>query len=157
MMDGRIINIRNALDVSNLHNTIILSYAAKYASHLYAPFRDAIGSKIGKIDKSSYQMDFRNPTEALKEVSTDISEGADIIMIKPATFYLDIIKKAKDNFNIPIFAYQVSGEYQMFKTCGGLELILESLISIKRAGATTIICYGAIEVADYILKNIRDL
>lgn len=155
MMDGRIINIRNALDITGLQNTIILSYAAKYASSLYAPFRDAIGSSQLeiKIDKASYQMDFRNSKEALREITADIAEGADIIMVKPATFYLDIIRQAKDNFNIPIFAYQVSGEYQLFKTYGGIELLLESLVSIKRAGATAIFCYGALEIARVLTSS----
>jgi porphobilinogen synthase len=147
MMDGRVINIRNALDIASFSDVMILSYSAKYASNLYFPFRDAIGSTNGKIDKSSYQLDYRNSKEAIREVELDISECADIIMIKPATFYLDIIKEVSERFDIPVFAYQVSGEYQMFKQCGGIELLFESLVSIKRAGATSIITYGAIEIA----------
>lgn len=148
MMDGRIANIRNALDIGDFEDVIILSYSAKYSSNLYFPFRDAVGSSTEKkIDKSTYQLDYRNSREAMREIELDIGECADIIMIKPATFYLDIIKEASGRFDIPIFAYQVSGEYQMLKQCGGNELLLESLIAIKRAGAMSIFTYGAIEIA----------
>ena len=154
MMDGRIAAIRHALDIGNFYDVVILSYAAKYASCLYFPFRDAVGSgSAKKIDKSSYQLDFRNFKEAITEIEHDITESADIIMIKPATFYLDVIKEASQKFNKPIFAYQVSGEYQMFKKHGGIEMLLESLIAIKRAGATSILTYAAVEVAKFIAKD----
>ncbi len=159
MMDGRVGVIRKALDKRNFQNVCILSYAAKYASSFYGPFRDAVGSKINlKSDKKTYQMDFRNSNEALREIALDIKEGADIVMVKPGLPYLDIIKKIKDNFKIPVFAYQVSGEYSMIKN--GIknklineDAILESLISIKRAGASAIISYFALDIANKIRKN----
>ena len=159
MMDGRVGVIRKALDKRNFQNVCILSYAAKYASSFYGPFRDAVGSKINlKSDKKSYQMDFRNSNEALREIGLDIKEGADIVMVKPGLPYLDIIKKIKENFKIPVFAYQVSGEYSMIKN--GIknklineDAILESLISIKRAGASAIISYFALDIANKIRKN----
>ena len=158
MMDGRIGLIRKALDKQNFKDICILSYAVKYASNFYGPFRDAVGSrKKLKSDKKTYQMDFRNSNEAFRETALDIKEGADIIMVKPGLPYLDIINKIKNNFKIPIFAYQVSGEYSLLKH--GIknklineDAILESLISFKRAGASGIVTYFALDVADKI-KN----
>ena len=154
MMDGRIGLIRNALEQNNHKNTILLSYAAKFNSKFYGPFRDAVGSasNLGKSSKSSYQMSSKNKEEALHEVAMDINEGADIIMVKPAMPYLDIIHLIKDSFKIPTFAYQVSGEYSMLKLSinkGWLEseVMLESLISIKRAGADAIFSYAAKEIS----------
>jgi len=153
MMDGRVGKIRKVLDKNGYELVQILSYAVKYASNFYGPFRDAVGSKgFLKSDKKNYQMDFRNSDEALREVSLDIKEGADIVMVKPGMPYLDIIKLIKDNFKIPVFAYQVSGEYSLL-TKGiqqGLinkNAIIESLISIKRAGANAIVTYFADKVA----------
>ena len=157
MMDGRIGLIRKSLDKNGFKMTQLLSYAVKYASSFYGPFRDAVGSKgllIG--DKKNYQMDFRNKNEALREVALDIKEGADMVMVKPGLPYLDIIKLVKDNFKIPVFAYQVSGEYSLLSN--GIQkglindnAILESLISFKRAGANAIISY----YADRIEKIIK--
>ena len=152
MMDGRIGEIRKALDKNGFKNTQILSYAVKYASNFYGPFRDAIGSKKSlKSDKKNYQMDISNSKEALREVSLDISEGADFVMVKPGMPYLDIIKLIKDNFKIPVFAYQVSGEYSLIKNAIDKKIIkedaiLESLISFKRAGANAIVTYFAEEI-----------
>ena len=153
MMDGRIGEIRKALDKNGHELVQILSYAVKYASNFYGPFRDAVGSKRSlKGDKKNYQMDFQNSKEALREVALDIKEGADFVMVKPGMPYLDIIKLIKDNFKIPIFAYQVSGEYSLIKN--GInnqivneEAIIESLTSFKRAGASAVITYFAEEVA----------
>jgi porphobilinogen synthase len=153
MMDGRIGTIRKALDKNNFKHLPILSYAAKFASSFYGPFRDAIGSKSNlKTNKKTYQMDFRNSNESLREIGLDIKEGADIIMVKPGMPYLDIIKNAKDEFKIPIFAYQVSGEYSLIKN--GIKnkiinenAVLESLVAFKRAGASAIVTYFAIEIA----------
>ena len=153
MMDGRIGEIRKALDKNGHELVQILSYAAKYASNFYGPFRDAVGSKKTlKGDKKNYQMDFNNSKEALREVALDIKEGADFVMVKPGMPYLDIIKLIKDNFKIPVFAYQVSGEYSLIKN--GInnkilneDAIIESLISFKRAGASAIVTYFADEVA----------
>ena len=161
MMDGRIAEIRSALDVNNFHKVSILAYAAKYASSFYGPFRQAVCSQasLGSASKLTYQMDPRNSAEALREIELDIKEGADIVMVKPALPYLDVISKAKANFDIPIFAYQVSGEYAMIKAAsinGWLNyehIMLESLIAIKRAGANSIITYAAIEVAKILCKN----
>jgi len=154
MMDGRIGLIRKALEDNNYKDTILLSYAAKYNSKFYGPFRDAVGSSsnLGKSSKSSYQMSLKNKEEALHEVAMDINEGADIVMIKPAMPYLDIIHAIKENFKIPTFAYQVSGEYSMLKLAineGWLDsdVMLESLISIKRAGADAILSYAAKEIS----------
>ena len=149
MMDGRIGRIRKTLDKNGYHMTQILSYAVKYASSFYGPFRDAVGSKgllIG--DKKNYQMDFKNSNEALREVSLDIKEGADMVMVKPGLPYLDIIKLVKENFKIPVVAYQVSGEYSLLSNGinkGYLDksAILESLIAFKRAGANAIVSYYA--------------
>jgi len=159
MMDGRIAEIRWSLEANHndLKDTIILSYAAKYNSKFYGPFRDAVGSSsnLGKSSKSSYQMSPKNKEEALHEVAMDINEGADIVMVKPAMPYLDIIHSIKENFKIPTFAYQVSGEYSMLKAAinkGWLEqdVMLESLISIKRAGADAILTYAAKEISKEI-------
>ncbi len=149
MMDGRIGKIRKALDKSNYQNVQILSYAVKYASSFYGPFRDAIGSKGSlKGNKKTYQMDFRNTQEALREVALDIKEGADMVMVKPGMPYLDIIKSIKENFKIPVFAYQVSGEYSLLSNAINnkilsKEAIFESLMSFKRAGANAIVSYYA--------------
>ena len=157
MMDGRIGKIRKALDKSNYQNVQILSYAAKYASSFYGPFRDAVGSKGSlKGDKKTYQMDFRNSDEALREVALDIKEGADMVIVKPGMPYLDIIKSVKEKFKIPVFAYQVSGEYSLIsnainKNLINKDAILESLISFKRAGANAIVSYYADRI-DKILK-----
>lgn len=159
MMDGRIGVIRNALEEENFKNTILLSYAAKYNSKFYGPFRDAVksSSNLGKSSKSSYQMNIGNKDEALHEVALDISEGADIVMVKPAMPYLDIIHLIKDSFKVPTFAYQVSGEYSMLKLAineGWLdtEVMLESIISIKRAGADAILSYAAKEISKEMKK-----
>ncbi|MDC0876300.1 porphobilinogen synthase [Candidatus Pelagibacter sp.] len=157
MMDGRIGKIRNALDKLNYHHVQILSYAAKYASSFYGPFRDAVGSKSSlKGDKKTYQMDFRNSDEALREVSLDIKEGADMVMVKPGMPYLDIIKSIKEKFKIPVFAYQVSGEYSLLSNAIKKNLIkedaiYETLISFKRAGANAIVSYYADRI-DKIIK-----
>ena len=156
MMDGRVGAIRKALDKRNFKNVSILSYAAKYASSFYGPFRDAVGSKINlKFDKKTYQMDYRNSNEAFREIGLDVKEGADMVMVKPGLPYLDIIKSIKDNFKIPVFAYQVSGEYSLIKK--GIkdklindDAILESLIAFKRAGASAIVTYFALEIASKI-------
>jgi len=157
MMDGRIGKIRKSLDQNGFKMTQILSYAVKYASSFYGPFRDAVGSKENlKSDKKNYQMDFRNSNEALREISLDIKEGADMVMVKPGMPYLDIIKLVKDNFKIPVIAYQVSGEYSLLTNSikKGLidkNSILESLIAFKRAGANAIVSYYA-DRLDKIIK-----
>ena len=157
MMDGRIGKIRKALDKNGYQMTQILSYAIKYASSFYGPFRDAVGSRrLLKGNKKGYQMDFRNSDEALREVSLDIKEGADMVMVKPGLPYLDIIKLVKQNFKIPIVAYQVSGEYSLLsngikKGLIDKKIILESLISFKRAGANAIVSYYA-DKLDKILR-----
>ena len=149
MMDGRIGEIRKSLDKNGFKMTQILSYAVKYASSYYGPFRDAVGSKnLLKGDKKSYQMDFKNSDEALREVALDIKEGADMVMVKPGLPYLDIIKKVKENFKIPVLAYQVSGEYSLLEhgiknNLADKKIILESLIAFKRAGANAIVSYYA--------------
>ena len=153
MMDGRIGLIRKSLDKNNLINTQILSYAVKYASNFYGPFRNAVGSKnLLKGDKKTYQMDFRNKNEALREVSLDIKEGADMVMVKPGLPYLDIISIVKDNFKIPVIAYQVSGEYSLIfngiqKNIISKNSVIESLIAFKRAGANAIVTYFADQIA----------
>ena len=159
MMDGRIGSIRKALEDNDFKDTILLSYAAKYNSKFYGPFRDAVGSSsnLGKSSKSSYQMSSKNKEEALHEVAMDINEGADIVMVKPAMPYLDIIHAIKENFKIPTFAYQVSGEYSMLKLAinqGWLDskVMLESIISIKRAGADAILSYAAKEISKEMKK-----
>ncbi len=161
MMDGRVGVIRKALDKNNYQNVSILSYAVKFASNFYGPFRDAVGSKSNlKSDKKTYQMDFRNSNEAFREIGLDIKEGADMVMVKPGMPYLDIIKNIKDNFKIPIFAYQVSGEYSLIKN--GIkdklineESIIESLMSFKRAGASAIVTYFALDVAKKLKNQLK--
>jgi len=160
MMDGRIKFIRAGLEDANFINTILLSYAAKYNSKFYGPFRDAVdsASNLGKSSKSSYQMNISNKDEALHEVGMDISEGADIVMVKPAMPYLDIISAIKQEFMIPTFAYQVSGEYSMLKLAINNEwlhkdVMLESLVSIKRSGADAILTYAAKEISKEIFKS----
>ena len=159
MMDGRIGKIRQELDRNNLKDVSILSYAVKYASNFYGPFRDAVGSKSKlKNDKKTYQMDFRNNSEAFREVALDIKEGADMVMVKPGMIYLDIIKQIKNNFKVPVLAYQVSGEYFLIKNAIQKKIlkddsIIESLIAFKRAGACAIVTYFAIDIAKKI-KNI---
>jgi porphobilinogen synthase len=156
MMDGRIGKIRTALDKKGYKDTQIVSYAVKYASNFYGPFRDAVGSnKKLKGDKKTYQMDYKNSNEAIREVALDIREGADIVMVKPGLPYLDIIKTVKENFKIPVFSYQVSGEYSLIKN--GIqkkiineEAILESLVSLKRAGSNAIVSYFSLEVANQL-------
>jgi len=156
MMDGRIGYIRSALDQADFKNTQILSYAAKYASGFYGPFRDAVSSSsnLGGSSKSTYQMDPANSEEALREVELDIAEGADMVMIKPGMPYLDIVKMIKDTFQVPTFVYQVSGEYSMIMGAinnnwfDGDKVIMESLISFKRAGANGILTYFAKQVAE---------
>ena len=160
MMDGRVLEIRKYLDKNQLFNTQIMSYAAKYASSFYGPFRDAVGSNshIINIDKSSYQMSPENSNEAIREVNLDISEGADMVIVKPGMPYLDIIYRVKEECNIPVFAYQVSGEYSMIVLAsknGHLDLnkaMMESLISFKRSGANGVISYFSIEIAK-LLKS----
>lgn len=154
MMDGRIGLIRQTLDKHDFSNVNLMSYAAKYASNFYGPFRDAVGSKsnLKNVSKATYQMDFRNSDEAMREIALDIKEGADLIIIKPGISYLDIIYQANSNFKLPIIAYQVSGEYMALKYAAKngafdfMTALYESLIAFKRAGATAIICYGALEV-----------
>lgn len=149
MMDGRIIAIRSALEEAGYTQTGIMSYGAKYASCFYGPFRDALDSAPGFGDKKTYQMDSRNRIEAIKEVMMDIEEGADIVMVKPAMAYLDIIREVKDNVDVPVSAYHVSGEYAMIKAAAKMgwlneeQAIIESLTSIKRAGADLIATYFA--------------
>jgi len=149
MMDGRVKEIRKKLDDAGFIKTGILAYSAKYASCLYGPFRDALDSAPGFGDKKTYQMDFRNSTEALKETFLDIEEGADIVMVKPAGMYLDIIRKIKDNVQVPVAAYQVSGEYSLIKAAAAngwideKKAIIESLTAIRRAGADVIMTYFA--------------
>ena len=157
MMDGRIGKIRKSLDKNGYQMTQILSYAVKYASSFYGPFRDAVGSKgLLKGDKKNYQMDFKNSNEALREVSLDIKEGADLVMVKPGLPYLDIIRLVKENFKIPVLAYQVSGEYSLLsnginKGIINKNVVLETLIAFKRAGANAIVSYYADRI-DKILE-----
>ena len=159
MMDGRIGLIRDSLEKQNLKDTILLSYAAKYNSKFYGPFRDAVNSasNLGNSSKSSYQMNISNNNEALHEVALDVNEGADIVMVKPAMPYLDVIQSIKKEFKVPTFAYQVSGEFSMIKNAinhGWLdkEVMIESLVSIKRAGADAILSYAAKEISKEINK-----
>ena len=153
MMDGRVGEIRNTLDLNHLNLTLIMAYSAKYASKYYGPFRDAVGANNTlKGDKKTYQMDPANSDEALQEIALDLSEGADMVMVKPGLPYLDVIKRVKDKFDVPVFAYQVSGEYSMHKAAidkGWIdkEVIFESLMCFKRAGATGILTYFAKEFA----------
>ncbi len=160
MMDGRIGAIRTALESANYTNTLILAYSAKYASSFYGPFRDAVGSagNLGKSNKYSYQMDPANSDEALREIQLDLQEGADMVMVKPGMPYLDIIRRVKDQFGVPTFAYQVSGEYAMLKAAtlnGWLDekqVVLESLLAFKRAGSNGILTYYAKSVAEWLQK-----
>jgi len=159
MMDGRIGKIREALEQKKLIHTRIMAYSAKYASAFYGPFRDAVGSakNLGKADKKTYQMDYANTDEALREVGLDISEGADMVMVKPGMPYLDVVRRVKEEFNYPTYAYQVSGEYAMLKAAaqnGWLDhdaVMMESLMAFKRAGANGILTYFALE-AGRLLK-----
>ncbi|MFZ9610319.1 MAG: porphobilinogen synthase [Methylococcales bacterium] len=158
MMDGRIGAIRTALEANNYNNTLILAYSAKYASSFYGPFRDAVGSasNLGKSNKYSYQMDPANSDEALREIQLDLQEGADMVMVKPGMPYLDIIRRVKEQFGTPTFAYQVSGEYAMIKAAalnGWLDekpVVLESLLAFKRAGCDGILTYYAKSVAEWL-------
>ncbi|MEY4921057.1 MAG: Delta-aminolevulinic acid dehydratase [Pseudomonadota bacterium] len=161
MMDGRIGKIREALEKEGLVHTKILAYSAKYASSFYGPFRDAVGSvkNLGESDKNSYQMDPANTDEALTEVELDISEGADMVMVKPGMPYLDIVYRVKTTFGVPTYAYQVSGEYAMLRAAsqnGWLDekaVVMESLLAFKRAGADGIVTYYALQVAKWINDN----
>jgi porphobilinogen synthase len=158
MMDGRIGAIRIALEAQNYTNTLILAYSAKYASSFYGPFRDAVGSagNLGKSNKYSYQMDPANSDEALREIQLDLQEGADMVMVKPGMPYLDIIRRVKEQYGVPTFAYQVSGEYAMIKAAaqnGWLDekqVVLESLLAFKRAGSDAILTYYAKSVAQWL-------
>jgi porphobilinogen synthase len=158
MMDGRIDAIRKALDANGFSDTPIMAYSAKYSSGFYGPFREAAESTPQFGDRKTYQMDFGNSDEALREIALDIQEGADIIMVKPALSYLDVIRRAKDNFNMPICAYNVSGEYSMVKAAAqngwlyGENVMMEVLTSIKRAGADVIITYFAKEAAELLQR-----
>ncbi|HET6564192.1 MAG TPA: porphobilinogen synthase [Xanthomonadales bacterium] len=161
MMDGRIGAIRQALETEGFSNTRILAYAAKYASAFYGPFRDAVGSaaNLAGGNKYSYQMDPANSDEALREVELDLDEGADMVMIKPAMPYLDIVRRVKETFGVPTFAYQVSGEYAMLKAAAGngwldeRPVVLEALTGIRRAGADAILTYYAIQVAEWLQEK----
>jgi len=155
MMDGRIGYIRAALEEKNFIHTRIMAYSAKYASAFYGPFRDAVGSakNLGKSDKNTYQMDPANSNEALREVALDIAEGADMVMVKPGMPYLDVVRRVKDEFKVPTFAYQVSGEYAMIKAAaqnGWLDhdkVMMESMLAFKRAGADGVLTYFALDIA----------
>ena len=161
MMDGRIGKIRDALEQKKLIHTRIMAYSAKYASAFYGPFRDAVGSakNLGKADKKTYQMDCANGDEALREVALDISEGADMVMVKPGMPYLDIVRRVREEFDYPTYAYQVSGEYAMLKAAaqnGWLDhdaVMMESLLAFKRAGADGVLTYFALEAARFIRSN----
>ena len=164
MMDGRIGAVRDALDAAGHQNVRIMSYAAKYASGFYGPFRDAVGSKafLGGGDKRTYQMDPANGDEALREVALDIAEGADMVLVKPGMPYLDVVRRIKDAFGMPTYAYQVSGEYAMLKAAvakGWLDnerVLIESLLGFKRAGADGILTYAAVEAARLIQHKHTD-
>ena len=159
MMDGRVKAIREILDDNKFEKIPIFPYSVKYNSAFYGPFRDAAKSSPNFGDRKTYQMNFKNSEEAINEVKLDINEGADVIIIKPAISYLDIIHRIKQKFNVPIIAYNVSGEYVMVKSASeknfldGIETILEILHSIKRSGANAIISYHALEVAKYLKAN----
>ncbi len=158
MMDGRVLKIRDALEKNKFIDTMILSYSAKYSSNFYGPFRDAVGSakNLGTSNKDSYQMDYANISEAIREVQLDMDEGADFFMVKPGLPYLDIVQRIKEKLNVPIFVYQVSGEYSMMKAAsqkGWLneeKIVMETLACIKRAGATAIITYYAKEALKWM-------
>lgn len=161
MMDGRIAAIRDSLDGEGLQRTAIMSYAAKYASAFYGPFREAVGSasNLGAADKRTYQMDPANGDEALREVALDIEEGADMLIVKPGMPYLDIVRRVTDAFDVPTYAYQVSGEYAMLKAADangwldGDRVIMESLLAFKRAGADGVLTYAAIDIARRIAQH----
>jgi porphobilinogen synthase len=161
MMDGRIGAIRRALEAKHLIHTRIMAYSAKYASAFYGPFRDAVGSagNLGKSNKKVYQMDPGNSDEALREVAMDLAEGADMVMVKPGMPYLDIVRRVKDEFKVPTFAYQVSGEYAMLKAAaqnGWLDhdlVMMESLLAFKRAGADGVLTYFARDAARLIRQG----
>ena len=161
MMDGRIGAIRQALEANHFVHTRIMAYSAKYASAFYGPFRDAVGSagNLGKSNKKVYQMDPGNSDEALREVAMDIAEGADMVMVKPGMPYLDVVRRVKDEFKVPTFAYQVSGEYAMLKAAalngwlGHDAVMMESLLAFKRAGADGVLTYFAIDAARWLTKN----
>ena len=164
MMDGRIGAIREALEAHGHIHTRIMAYSAKYASAFYGPFRDAVGSagKLGKADKKVYQMDPGNSDEALREVALDLAEGADMVMVKPGLPYLDIVRRVKDEFGVPTFAYQVSGEYAMLKAAaqnGWLAhdaVMMESLLAFKRAGADGVLSYFALDAARWLREHPLD-
>jgi porphobilinogen synthase len=158
-MDGRVAAIRAALDAEGFEQVAIMAYSAKFASSFYGPFREAVGSGSRlKGDKRTYQLDFANSDEALREVEQDIAEGADMVMVKPGLPYLDIVRRVRDEFDVPVFAYQVSGEYTMLKLAGaagainGEAAMLESLWAFKRAGASGVLTYFAIEAARLLNK-----
>ncbi|HCT64248.1 MAG TPA: porphobilinogen synthase [Lachnospiraceae bacterium] len=159
MMDGRIGYIRNELDANGFKNTPIMSYSAKFASGYYSPFRDAADSAPSFGDRKTYQMDFANVNEALREVEEDIAEGADIVMVKPALAYLDVVRAVADNFNIPLATYNVSGEYAMVKAAsqnGWIDekrIVTENLVAMKRAGAKILITYHALDMAKWLLEE----
>ena len=161
MMDGRIGRIRKELDKNNFKDTKILSYAVKYASNFYGPFRNAIGSnKFLKGDKKTYQMNFHNSEEAIREVAFDVKEGADFVMVKPGLPYLDIISLIKNNFKIPVFSYQVSGEYSLIKNAIKNKIIdksaiFETLISLKRAGSSAIVTYFALQICKELKNQLK--
>ena len=154
MMDGRILGIREKLDKNNLENTAIMSYSIKFASAYYGPFREAADSAPGKGDRKAYQMDFRNPREAMRESKLDEQEGADILMVKPALAYLDVIKELRESTNLPVACYNVSGEYSMVKAAGAKgwideqKVIMENMYAFNRAGASIIITYHAREIME---------
>lgn len=158
MMDGRIGRIRSALETDSYEDTMIIAYSAKFASSFYGPFRDAVGSKkaLGQTDKKTYQMDIANSDEALREIALDIAEGADMVMVKPGLPSLDIIRRARDEFSVPVLAYNVSGEYSMIKAAaanGWLDeklAVLEILTSLKRAGARGLLTYHALDAAKWL-------
>jgi porphobilinogen synthase len=160
MMDGRIGAIRQELESQGHRNTVILAYAAKYASCYYGPFRDAVGSaaNLAGGDKRNYQMDPANSDEALHEIGLDLAEGADMVMVKPAMPYLDVIRRVRDEFQVPTLAYQVSGEYAMIKAAGQLGWLdersaaLEALLSIKRAGACAVLSYFSLQAARWLTE-----
>jgi porphobilinogen synthase len=160
MMDGRVAAIRRTLDQAGFADVMILAYAAKYASGFYGPFREAIGSygNLGGASKSTYQMDPANTEEAIREVALDLAEGADMVMVKPGMPYLDVVRRVKDAFGVPTFAYQVSGEYAMIKAAAGHgwldgeRVMLEALLAFKRAGADGVLTYAAVEIAERLKK-----
>jgi porphobilinogen synthase len=160
MMDGRVQSIRNKLDSSGFEKIPVFPYSVKYASAFYGPFRDAVGSGPKKGDRKSYQMSFKNSKEYFREVEQDLTEGADAIIIKPALAYLDVISKVSNNYNIPIIAYNVSGEYSMIKSSAEkghineMDIIMETMCSMKRAGANAIITYFAFEIAKKLNSNV---